>query len=78
METKWKAAMAREYGKGRNAILIQPQDFGGKPIRVTVEVEDRVCCDTWRGRSLWVPIDRMRFDETTTMATYCPECGRRL
>jgi hypothetical protein len=75
METKWKAAMVREYGKDRNAILIQPQDFGGKPIRVTVEVGERTCCDTWRGRPLWVPI---RFDETTTIPAYCPECGKRL
>jgi hypothetical protein len=46
--------------------------------RVTIEEQVSECCEKWRGRSAFVVGVGYQHPAHKVLASFCPECGRKL
>ena len=75
----WKVIKHREYGRDRHDVLIRSKDFGGHPIRLTIEVDVKECCDKWRHHLITETDDgQATWRHSGTEIKHCPECGEKL
>lgn len=81
----WKVIKHREYGRDRHDVLIRSKDFGGHPIRLTIEVDVKECCEKWRDSTLTATIHQTSIIGMASIRSWgpttpkhCPECGEKL
>jgi hypothetical protein len=76
----WKQKRQFECVASTGTSLIDTSDLWGKRIRVTVEEEVSECCEKWRGAAVSYHHvhGELMGGGGGYVATYCPECGKRL